>query len=641
MYISCIIKNGNKMKFINIIFTFFIMSSSVQQNAFGSFPYDKQKEGNSAQEQRNSIPLFNTENIQQVSKDGTLEYQMAVQYHMHHVYKAQTNERCYIEEAIRLYSIAIEKGNSGAMCNLAGLYQEGIHIEQDYEKAIELYNTAIEAGNNYAKSSLINLCNKIFENPKVENADLLFLIGSMYEIGFAVDQDLEKAVNFYNLSIDMGNKEAAYDLALLYQKDKNVMQNGEEIVRLYKIAIQNNNCNAMYNLAIIYYQGDGVERDFEETVRFLNLAVENGHKHAAEILGSLYYYGEEINQDLMKAAKFYEIAFENGEILGSRLLNLSHLYDEGNGVKQDLQRAKLLFKISLQKLHREIEQNSEEALETLCDLYYSLDNHKLVSMVRIACNSLQGDNSYLWDDELLCLKTMSQLFKFRNAKFEQIATHFPCIRQNDYLNNDFQENGQEYFDFMINNTLHLQKISADKEINNFLSTDKGFKNIHKIVDNFDLQLTPKRQFGKISKHAVEILSYAPVALNDNNCFIPVSDRVYDLFPCAQWNGKQKNCIKFPLETSRDVGMRFYKIQGKCYVTLKQKNVDNCDKLMTALYKPTVRNLERQNLEIMTNCFVSIQREFETCLDHTAPRKIQKLYINKKFDETIKNGLLFS
>lgn len=92
------------------------------------------------------------------------------------------------DEAMKFYNIAIEKGNSKALINMAWNYQNGFcGVDQDYEKAIEYYNKAIEKGNTFAMT----------------------FMAWHYQNGFCgVDQDYEKAIEYYNNAIEKSNNRA-------------------------------------------------------------------------------------------------------------------------------------------------------------------------------------------------------------------------------------------------------------------------------------------------------------------------------------------------------------------------------------------------------------------------------------------------
>ena len=72
-----------------------------------------------------------------------------------------------------------------------------------------------------------------------------------------------EAFRLLKTALDIGNKDAAFRLAYLYDVGQGVKKNPREAVRLYKLAI-NNNANdhgSMSNLAIAYDEGKGVSKD--------------------------------------------------------------------------------------------------------------------------------------------------------------------------------------------------------------------------------------------------------------------------------------------------------------------------------------------------------------------------------------------
>lgn len=79
-------------------------------------------------------------------------------------------------EAIKLYEIAVELGNSHAMCGLAHNLEYGLNgIESNFEKTMSLYNQAAN----------------------LENASAMNHLALIYEIGDDVDQNYENAIRLY------------------------------------------------------------------------------------------------------------------------------------------------------------------------------------------------------------------------------------------------------------------------------------------------------------------------------------------------------------------------------------------------------------------------------------------------------------
>ena len=68
-----------------------------------------------------------------------------------------------------------------------------------------------------------------------------------------------------------------------------------------KAAVQGDK-NAQFNLGLMYEQGKGVAQDQEEAVKWFRQAAEQGNMMAQNNLGSIYENGKGVAQDLQKAA---------------------------------------------------------------------------------------------------------------------------------------------------------------------------------------------------------------------------------------------------------------------------------------------------------------------------------------------------
>ena len=66
------------------------------------------------------------------------------------------------------------------------------------------------------------------------NYESFFKIGLMYEKGNGVEQDLEKAFQFYKIAAENNISAAQLNLAILYNLGEGVEQNIEQAVYWYK-----------------------------------------------------------------------------------------------------------------------------------------------------------------------------------------------------------------------------------------------------------------------------------------------------------------------------------------------------------------------------------------------------------------------
>jgi hypothetical protein len=138
------------------------------------------------------------------------------------------------------------------------------------------------------------------------------------------------------------DKQALFDLALMYDDGDGVEEDNEKAIALYIKAANKGHIKAMNNLALMYDEGDGVEEDNEEAVKWYTKAAEQGYSTAQYNLGMMYDEGEGISLDDEKAIYWYTKAAEQGDEDAQN--NLGIMYDEGEGVKEDDKRAFYWYK---------------------------------------------------------------------------------------------------------------------------------------------------------------------------------------------------------------------------------------------------------------------------------------------------------
>ncbi len=114
----------------------------------------------------------------------------------------------------KYYLIAIDKGNSDAMCNL-GLYYES--IEKNYELMNKYYLMAIDKQNSVAMNNL----------------------GYYYQ---NIDKNYELMKKYYLMAIDKGNSSAMNNLGFYYKK----IENNYELMDKYYLMAIKNNINIIY-----------------------------------------------------------------------------------------------------------------------------------------------------------------------------------------------------------------------------------------------------------------------------------------------------------------------------------------------------------------------------------------------------------
>lgn len=182
------------------------------------------------------------------------------------------NDTTLFEEEIKYY-ISVAQNNPEKLYNIGELYYDGICVEQNYQKAIEYYKKAAELG----------------------SVDALKELGVMYGEGIGVEQDYKKAFEYYEQAAKRGNAVALNNLGYMYQHGEGVEQDFEKAKKLYEKAAEQGISGAVSNLGYMYYNGEGVEQDYKKAIELFEKATEQGNEIAKRsIMRYRYSNGERI-----------------------------------------------------------------------------------------------------------------------------------------------------------------------------------------------------------------------------------------------------------------------------------------------------------------------------------------------------------
>ncbi len=181
------------------------------------------------------------------------------------------------------------KSQDPAAMNLLGqMYENGWGVEADTQKAQRLYEQGARQGHLESVNSLRALKNRAYKVefdkllPQAENGegDAQNRIGEMFEFGYGVERDSDKAIEWY--------RKAA---------DQNVVA-------------------AWHNIGRCYNFGTGVEQDYAQAESWYRKAAEQGHMEAMFFMGTLYSnaHGQDSSVDTDVAAYAW---MHNAAVLGN------------------------------------------------------------------------------------------------------------------------------------------------------------------------------------------------------------------------------------------------------------------------------------------------------------------------------------
>ena len=292
-----------------------------------------------------------------------------VKYYLQVIANADKQEN---NEALTNLNRMAEPGDAKVQFILGGMYEKGIGVRQDKGKAVEWYRQAAAQGHIDALNSLNGMAEQ-------GDAKVQFILGSMYEKGTGVRQDKGKAVEWYrqaaaqghidalnslNSMAEQGDAEVQFILGSMYEKGTGVRQDKGKAVEWYQKAAAQGHADALNSLNRMAEQGDakvqfilggmyekgiGARQDKGKAVEWYQKAAAQGHADALNslnrmaeqgdakvqfILGGMY---ERINtgvqQDTGEAANWYRKAAEQGHV--DAQYELGEMYEKGWGVQKN------------------------------------------------------------------------------------------------------------------------------------------------------------------------------------------------------------------------------------------------------------------------------------------------------------------
>lgn len=213
-------------------------------------------------------------------------------------------------KAMIYYKKACSGGSTLACSNLASIYDNGTNeIPQDKIMASELYMVGCSGGDVFA-------CNNL---------------GYMYANGIGVKKDYFKSLQYYKFACDAGSSLGCYNLGLLSNTYNIYGLNKDKLglLDLNYIACNQGDLIGCANLGYMYASGShDTPKSPYHAVKYLNLACDGGILSSCNNLALFYEQGKGVRQNLNKALELYGMACDKGlglacknyKILNERIL---------------------------------------------------------------------------------------------------------------------------------------------------------------------------------------------------------------------------------------------------------------------------------------------------------------------------------
>jgi TPR repeat protein len=199
-------------------------------------------------------------------------------------------------EKARKYENAALAGSATAMRELGLLYESGAGVNQDYDKARQWFEKGAAHGDGEAMDQL----------------------GGLYALGQGVVQDYQEARKWFEKSAVAGNAQAMNNLGWSYYMGYGGAPDEQRARQWYEKAVVAGDTAAMCNLGALYVETQ--QPDYEQGRKWFEKGAAAGDAGCMRALGMVYEQGDGITVDLAKARSWYEKAAAGGDEYASKRL---------------------------------------------------------------------------------------------------------------------------------------------------------------------------------------------------------------------------------------------------------------------------------------------------------------------------------
>lgn len=244
---------------------------------------------------------------------------------------------------------------------IALAYFDGEGVPQDYEEAYKIFSYLYEKG----------------------DYEVFGYLGYMLENGLGVEEDIKKAIDFYERGVLNQDDKCLYHLGMCYLNGKGCVKDVaiaklylsqsndiEAIMQLAKIyedeglageafhcyfkAARRYNIDAMYKTGMAYFDGKGIKRNISGAMRFLAESAYLMQKESICQVGYMLIKGIGFDEDVSKGLDFIRFSANLG-CMNAYVL-LAKFYEFGQYVDKDIQ-------LSIHYYQKAIEINEDVSLK--------------------------------------------------------------------------------------------------------------------------------------------------------------------------------------------------------------------------------------------------------------------------------------
>lgn len=208
-------------------------------------------------------------------------------------------------KAFEIYQYLYQQGILQSAYYLGYMYEYGLGIEQDVQKALDYFHQS-------------------------QTSQTYYHLGEMYMLGQHVNRNEEKALGYFEKSHE---PLSYYDQGLLYEERRDwslAFEKYNEGAKLFQV-------DCLYKAGLFLRRGIGVELNLLESKKYFQYAYYLLHGNSAYELSMMYFDGISVEKNEEKAMRYLKQAASLKSIPANQ--TLAHFYELGMHVKKNYTRA--------------------------------------------------------------------------------------------------------------------------------------------------------------------------------------------------------------------------------------------------------------------------------------------------------------
>jgi uncharacterized protein len=162
------------------------------------------------------------------------------------------------------------------------------------------------------------------------NPNAQFLLALMYDDGDGVALDDGTAIRWYQQAAEQGHSGAQFNLAYMHDHGEGTAENNLQALRWYTRAAEQGDAAAQMNLALMHdFAESGIARDISEALKWYSAAAAQDIRGAQYNLAVIYDEGDGVPEDNVKAMYWYQRSAMLGDTNSQTNLGVMYFYGEG------------------------------------------------------------------------------------------------------------------------------------------------------------------------------------------------------------------------------------------------------------------------------------------------------------------------